>query len=79
MIFTMNQAEWFGCARAPQAFRRKILIVGKLGRRDLGPPGKWTGQQLREAFPLTNPYVTCCGIEMRSSARTSDGRCETWA
>jgi putative transposase len=40
---------------------------------------EWTGQQLREAFPLTNSRVICCATAMRSSAMHSEDKCETWA
>ena len=46
---------------------------------DRPPTAEWTGQQLREAFPLTNSRVTCCGTAIGSLAMTSENKCETWA
>ena len=43
------------------------------------PTAEWTGQQLREAFPLTNSRVTYSVTAILFSAMTSETRCATWA
>jgi hypothetical protein len=43
------------------------------------PTAEWTGQQLREAFPLINSRATCSATAMRSSATHSEDKCEIWA
>jgi hypothetical protein len=43
------------------------------------PTAEWTGSNCEKHFPLTNSRATCCGTAMRSSAMTSEYRCETRA
>src|SRR5437588_12968826 len=43
------------------------------------PTAEWTGQQMREAFPLRRCRDTFCGIGIVSSEPTSPRRFGTWA
>jgi len=51
-----------------------VFLVLAHDRRPSGPDSN-----CGRLFPLTNSRVTCCATAMRSSAVTSENRCETWA